>query len=337
MNDKPTDTPRPKSEVSAAPKTMGEGKEPKKSPTAPTLVAYFGAKPIAPTAYFKVLRAAKIERFAADDLAAAAAAAADTDGTGARLLALAAQPGKPKAVDRWVWSAIQAFLRTKIPGAFEVLEPDADATFRNIHRALNHRLADPDTERQKQAHILLALSLTWLASQRSLNIVGALELLRDSFTESDGAKRELVRKAIADGKVGTLKRLAAIVGLFDGAARDARAALEAERQRRAATEAQLNDAKTTIGRLAAQVEELILARDRFATEAADAAKKLDEGQQHAGHDIVELKARQAAFLKRRISPLLSDAVDALEIEPPAPHIAIGRLKSAIDAIGDSTE
>lgn len=334
MNDQPTETTRPEATV-----TTQEGDLKNKSakpPIEPTLAAYFGAKPVPPAPFFKALRAAKLDRFTTEDLAAAAAAAAETDSLGIRLLALAAQGGKPKPVDRWVWTAVQTFLRSKVPAAFEPFDPDADATFRHIHRVLQPRLADADAERQKQAHILLALSLTWLASQRSLNVVAALELLQDSFPGSGGANRELVRKAIAEGKVGTLRRLAAIVSLLDGAARETRAALEAERQRRAAVESQLSDARAAISRLAGQVQELTQARDKAAADAADAVKQLDEGQQHAGHDIVELKARQGAFLKRRIVPLLSDAVDALEIDPPAPHIAIGRLKSAIDAIGENT-
>lgn len=231
---------------------------------------------------------------------------------------------------------MQSFLRSKIPAAFESYEPDVDAGFRRIHRELLRGLADDDAKRRQQAEILLALSLTWLASQRSINVVGTLELLREMFTGTDASTHEIVRKALAEGKLGALKRTAAIATLLGGALRDSRTSLEAERQRRASVEAQLTDAKKQIAALTGQIDALTQQRDQLTTEAAKAAKELEEGRQHAGHDIVDLKAKQTAFLRRRITPLLNDAVDALEIESPAPEIAIARLKSAIDAIGDAT-
>ncbi len=43
------------------------------------------------------------------------------------------------------------------------------------------------------------------------------------------------------------------------------------------------------------------------------------------------------LLRERVVPLLSDAVDALEIEPPAPHIALKRLKAVLSIIGGAKQ
>jgi len=335
MNDESQE--KPPESTKTSPKDDTKVKKAKTPPIDAALAAYFREKPIHAGPFFKALRGTKLDRFTSDDLAAATALAAETDPTGARLLQLAAQTGKPKPVERWIWTAVQSFLRSKIPAAFEPFDPDADSTFRRIYRELQRKLAESEPQQRQHAEILLAMSLTWLASQRSLDVVATLEHLRDAFPSSEASTRETARKGIAEGKVGTLKRLAAVATLLGGALREARSTLDMERQRRAAVEAERDEAKAKIAGLAAQVETLMQELAKSDAHAAEAAKKLSEGLQHAGHDIVELKARQNAFLKRRITPLLNDAVDALEVEPPAPHIAIKRLKSAREAIGEKIE
>ena len=47
--------------------------------------------------------------------------------------------------------------------------------------------------------------------------------------------------------------------------------------------------------------------------------------------MAETKAEQKVLLEERIGPLLEDAVDASEIETPAPEIALRRIKVALSA------
>src|SRR4051794_29049838 len=81
-------------------------------PVEPTLTAYFGKDVVQPAPFLKAVRAAKIHQFVDDDIKAASSLALETDPIGSRLLALAAMPALPKAVERWIWPEIQAFLRT---------------------------------------------------------------------------------------------------------------------------------------------------------------------------------------------------------------------------------
>ena len=54
-----------------------------------------------------------------------------------------------------------------------------------------------------------------------------------------------------------------------------------------------------------------------------------------GHDLSETKAEQRVLLRERVAPLLSDAIDALEIDPAAPHIALKRLKTVLSIIDEA--
>jgi hypothetical protein len=68
------------------------------------------------------------------------------------------------------------------------------------------------------------------------------------------------------------------------------------------------------------------------TELANTRSELEAERHHSGHDLTEAKGAQQALLQDRIRPLLSDAIDALEIDPAAPGVALRRLKNIIAII-----
>lgn len=55
-------------------------------------------------------------------------------------------------------------------------------------------------------------------------------------------------------------------------------------------------------------------------------------RQYAGHEMSTVRALHKIILRDKIAPLLSDAVDALEIDNPEPGIALRRLKAALSVI-----
>ena len=55
-------------------------------------------------------------------------------------------------------------------------------------------------------------------------------------------------------------------------------------------------------------------------------------RQHSCFDFAAEKGRYVVLLREKLKPLLSDAVDALEISVPAPHIVRERLGDALKAI-----
>jgi len=53
---------------------------------------------------------------------------------------------------------------------------------------------------------------------------------------------------------------------------------------------------------------------------------------HWGYDMSETKAQHRMLLNERVAPLLADAIDALEIDPPAPSVALKRVKAVLKVI-----
>lgn len=327
---------KPEEDIRGAPSANAD-KMAKRPQIQPTLSAYFGDKPIPAAAFAKAVKAAKIDRFTSDDIAFAKEAALEKDADGVLFLQISTQPSKPKAIERWIWPAVQSFLRARIPAAFEAVDCDADTTFRHIQRELQHDIANADPRRRKRAETLLTLSLAWLASQRSINVATTLDHLREIFAGTDSSSRETTRMALAEGKIGTLKKISAVANQISASLLETRKTLERERQSHLAALAKLAEASARIANLETQVEKLTHERDASSQEAASAKKIMNESRQHAGNDIVQIKARHRGFLERRLTPLLNDAVDALEAEPASPNITLKRLKSALAAIRENTE
>jgi len=110
-----------------------------------------------------------------------------------------------------------------------------------------------------------------------------------------------------------------------------KAALDDARERRIEPRTGLAE----IAVLKATAEELAKERDASANRAQRTASLLKDSEQHWGHDMADVRTQQSVFLKERLGPLLNDAVDALEINPPEPQIAMKRLKSALASIQEA--
>ncbi|KQP91938.1 hypothetical protein [Methylobacterium sp. Leaf117] len=334
---RPTDEAGPPDAVGKASKAP-KVKRPERPPVDPTLKAYFGPELVSSGAFVTAVKNAKIQRFSETDAAEAFAQMDLHDPLGLRLLALVGQPEAPQPIKAWVWSAVQALLRSKVPAAFEVYGVDADREFRKLHEELSPALSADDKDKRRKATTLLLLGLALMVTRRaSLDPFAAMELLGETFIKGDEDAGRHVRKALAHGKSGEIIRVSAVAKIARKVVRDALSQRDSERQQRVLVQAQLTDARTEIAELK------VLAGDRDTEirnlqEQLCATKlQLDEKQQHWGHDMVDVKARQAVLLKERVVPLLNDAVDALEIEPAVPHVAIRRLKSALSTIEGSAQ
>ena len=59
--------------------------------------------------------------------------------------------------------------------------------------------------------------------------------------------------------------------------------------------------------------------------------------QHNGHDLSRVIAEHNVLLMGRVFPLLSDAIDALEILPAEKGIALRRLRAVLSLIRDASK
>jgi outer membrane murein-binding lipoprotein Lpp len=328
----------PPTETPAASKTPTDAEQDgsKSLPSAdlvtPTLATYFGPTRVSAAAFLKAIRAGKIKRFTDEDTIEASQLSPLNDNDGRRLCALALQPQLPDAVNRWVWVAVQQKLKSEVPNAFGPLEHDAAATFRLIHEQVGTLIQSTEKGQRKHGEILLRLSLAWLISQRSLDLWSALEQLRPIFFRDSSAAVKAARRILTRGKMGEIKDAAGIAGLAQEMVRTAVAQRDDERRGQAQLQAKLEGAQSEIATLQSRIDRIEIERETLSEQLTAAKLQLEQSKQHWGHDMVAIKAQQNVLLRERLAPLLKDALDALEIDPPAPQIALKRLRTALSSI-----
>lgn len=328
----------PKTKIPAIPKTPNETEQDglKPGPSAdlvvPTLATYFGPTPVSATAFLKAVRAGKVRRFTDDDTIAASQLSTLNDNDGRRLCALVLQPQLPDAVNRWAWVAVQQKLKSEVPDAFGILEHDAAATFRLIYERVGTLIQSTEKGQRKYGETLLRLSLAWLISQRSFDLWNALEQLRPTFFREPSAAVKATRRILTRGKVGEIKDASGIAGLAQEMVRSALAQRDDERRGQAQLQAKLHGAQSEIVVLKSRIDLIEIERETLSEQLAAANLQLEQSKQHWGHDMVAIKAQQNVLLRERLAPLLKDSLDALEIDPPAPQIALKRLRTALSSI-----
>ena len=330
QNEKPT---APLGEAGVKPKTV----TPVKQEIAPTISAYFGASKISPSAFFKALKIAKIKQFTQSDEAQAFETMDKNDPDAERLWALMSQPTLPEVVDRWIWRVAQERLKAAIGGDFNPLGHDAVQILKEITDPLAPRLVSKEKPERKKAENWLRIGIRWLAEKRSLDPWLIAEKIQPTlFKKQSDATRTAIR-SLQHGRWTEFRQAVAMAGLaqtiVDGAQRER----DAERRIAAGLRQQLTDSVGEIDSLRSTFASM---NDELSSKSkilATTKSQFEAERQHWGHDLSEIKAEQRVLLRERVVPLLSDAVDALEIEPPAPHIALKRLKAVLSIIGGAKQ
>ena len=171
-------------------------------------------------------------------------------------------------------------------------------------------------------------------SRRSLDNWTAFEKLKATFFKDDVAAAKAARKVLTRGKIADISNASAVAGLARETIREARSEAEIEKRRQATLQSQLNAAHIAIAEaIRGEVETRVTRTPNSLVQQLQEVKaQFEQSRQHSGHDITDLKTRQNALLQERVVPMVSDAIDALEMDPPAPDIAVRRLKLALSSI-----
>lgn len=299
----------------------------------PTISAFFSDSKISPSAFFKAIKRQQIRRFTPDDEAQALELVATTDSDGGRLWALISQPSLPDAVDRWIWRAAQDRLGTIIGPDFNLAEHDAGRMLRVLIDAFSPALKAKDKHQRRRGENWLRIGVCWLVEKRSLHPWAVAESVLPVLFNENKRALQTSRRALQRGRLNEFKLAVAMAGLAQEMVRAAQAERDTERQAAASLRHQVTEDHSTIEELRSQVASL---QNRL-TDRSDALRavqaQLEAERQHWGHDLSETKAEQRVLLSERVAPLLSDAIDALEIEPAAPHVALRRLKTVLSIVG----
>jgi len=303
----------------------------------PTLSGYFEEVRASPSTFFKILRKNEVRHFRSEDREAAGKLMSALDPEGERLWALMSQSTLPDAIDTWVWGAAQARLKEKLGEAFDSQDHDAARVLKSILASLSPGFRSDQKEERKRAETWLRIGICWLVEKRALKAWQVAEELRPTFFPELKSAARLAHRAIQRGKINELRLAVAVAGLGNQMVRDAAEERDRERNTAADLRHRLDDARKTIERLNSEIE----GTRKIVAEHEAAISKLEQTltaeRQHWGHDLTETKAEQKVLLGERLAPLLEDAIDALEIDPPAPGTALRRIKSALTVIKEANE
>jgi hypothetical protein len=300
----------------------------------PTLAAYFADPKLSASAFIKSLKAAKITRFEAADETQALKAIA-TDGAKVdKLWALLSFPALPKCIDRWIWVAVQDQLKVVAGGELDLQADSTAQIFRELRSALVAKLGDADGDTAKRARIWLQIGICWLIEKRSLDPWIVADTLKPIMFKESSAAASAARKAIQRGKWSDLRLAVGVASLANSIVEDAQRERDSERAGAVDLRFKLAESEKEIARLRGELFTAQSAFDRKNEELAAVASNLEAEKHHRGHELSETKSEQRVLLKKKIAPLLADAVDALEIEPPEPRIALGRLKRVVSIIDE---
>ncbi|MBB5754666.1 hypothetical protein [Prosthecomicrobium pneumaticum] len=301
----------------------------------PAISGFFEQPKASASAFFKVIRNHDVKRFTVADQADAEKLMEEMDPDGERLWNLMSQASLPEAVDAWILGAAQKRLATKLGEFFDPQEFDKQEIFKSLTKGLSKDLQTEDKEKRRGAENWLRIGLSWLIEKRTLQPWQIAEgLLPILFPESKSASR-LASRAIQKGKASEFRLAIAVAGLAHDMVKVAERERDQERQISAGLRDRLADTRATLDRLQAKLTETQNELAQQNSKLVEAEATLAAERQHWGHDLSETKAEQRVLLGERIGPLLQDAVDALEIDPPAPGLALRRIKAALSTIEEA--
>ena len=301
----------------------------------PTISAYFQEPKATVPAFFKVLRTHDIKRFTQSDEARAVDLMEKMDPTGDRLWGLMSQGSLPDSVNRWIWGAAQQRLKSILGEAFDPQDHDADRILKSLQERLAPLVKSEGKIESKTAENWLRLGICWLVEKRSLAPWGIAERMRPYLFVDSAAAARVSRRALQRGKPNEFRLAIAMAGLGEEMVKAAQSERDSEKLSAADLRHRLADARSTIEQLQTEAAALHaeLGQQSKSLEALEV--QLTAERQHWGHGLTETKAKQKVLLGERVAPLLSDAIDALEIEPSAPSVALRRLKAVLSIIGEA--
>jgi hypothetical protein len=323
-------------ELLKSPSEEVKTKKTQKSPP-PLIAAYFSDPEISPSAFLKVLKSEKIKRFNKEDEEKAHKLLVSNDPNGTRLWSLMSQSKLPDPVDRWIWLAAQDRLRFAIGSKFDPHDPDKTRILKTLRDALLPDLKSKDKNERKNAENWLRIGVCWLAEKRSMQLWSIAEIIFPAFFREQKGASLVVSRAIRKGRTNELKLAVATTSLGKEMVAKAKSDRDVEKRVADNLRVQLSEAKSRTERLNAELKAARIELEKKSDALITVRTQLENERHHWGHDLSETKAEQRVLLVERLVPLLSDAIDALEIEPPVPHVAIKRLKAVLSMIDDKAK
>ncbi len=301
----------------------------------PEISAYFADPQISPSAFLKILKSEKVKRFKKYDEERAQAALI-ADDSGERLWAIMSQANLPEAVERWIWPAASLSLKEVIGKDFDPQDTSSVQVLQSLRKALRPGLDSKDNKEKKAATNWLRIGIFWLIRNRSIDLWLVADVISSIFFEDAKKAKSEVKRAIGRGTIKEFRLSLANVRFGNDIVARTRVELTDEKRLSNSLRIELSDAEKRIRTLDSDITALRAALAQKEEDLEAAQKQFENERQHWGYDISATRAGQRVLLGERVAPLLTDAVDALEIEPPAPSVALERIKAVLEVIEEAS-
>ena len=305
----------------------------------PRLFFYYSDSRVTAAAFVRAVKAAKISCFDGEDVYQTRSRLGELDPTLVRTVGLLGKG--PAPVARWVAEVTKQTLRQVLPGGVSDGYEAANTLFDRVVRMSAEHLAAKDKQSRARAQNLMRLVLAWLIDERNLRPTDALLSARNvKPTKGKSTAATLNRDAARLLARATPKQfldLSSIAALFvTTIAEEAK-----ERREVFGRFADLTHRITSLeAELQSTVEDLDAVNEDRATLAdalADAQKDLRNEKELRALDRTRQDGRFRRFLAERLNQPLSDAFDALQVDPPHVSTARQRIEMALTAIGRESE
>jgi hypothetical protein len=311
----------------------------KKEPVV-TLVGFLTSRTGA-AAFLKNLREANVWTFSTEDREDALARHRDLDGKFTRTAGLLAHALKAKddrhalPVAEFALGALLDRLRDYphwIGSSWEELTPDERA--HRVAAAVGRKFTD--AKKGREARNLLATTLLLLTRESLASETAVRATIRALDAHAESTPRwDRERTLFIAGPRSNLSELRTLVQTIlpwieradrsETSLEEAHAATDAERRGRETAEAEMEER-------AAAIRELELEVQRLRGRLGAVEEELRSSLVHGSHNLDQTRSSVRALLEGRVGALLASANEALELEPPRPHIAREKVTAARDAI-----
>lgn len=298
-------------------------------PPEPTLSAYYGDPAPKLADWVKAVRAAG--SFTAADVEEALRNLDAWDSDLRKTFALAGAGNAPPALRRWISDATRHLLGRRLKAVSVDPHAAAHEQIGRIAAGLAPLLRAKERGARTAAENLLRLAIRLVTDARPDFSAGdalaqLFAPLREANADARLASAEL-RERVQDAGIAQLRDLSLVqAAALDRIMAAERARSEAQ-ERAAALDAAVAVERDRVRELREKLAAAEARAEALDAEVARLGQAIADHRQLGAHGTAEMLARTRTVLVERIDPLLADAIDALEVEPPALKVVKHRIQS----------
>lgn len=205
----------------------------------------------------------------------------------------------------------------------------------DLARRLRLVRSSADKAKVTEAEQVLLMGIAIASTRADFDAIGTLSSIHSTLGRDETAEetRQRVTKAIANASLKQLNIYSSVNQVVSAHLQKLGDQFASARQERDIAREKVRDLQERVVLLSAEIEGLKADKALAADEANALSIQLEGTKGGAAHDMIGVRARFRRLLTGKISPFVSDAMLALQVNPPVVNVAKERLdqiKSEVD-------